>query len=205
MDIGDNSSHSSSSSCTGSHGPTIILRCCWQVYFIFLHPASATGVIVLARSVCVCLALTGEQTNIRTWNLVWRSSGRISRSSLKVIGQGHQVKNVFSVRCIVVIQQQPGSAWCRWSLAFCLQDRSLCGIQFHIRMLGLRRWVFSKRLRFFIWTSVIEDVLIHVMLPIQDYNIYTYMGTTWHCDVVFSPAKGTINNGAGTFNVAFFH
>ncbi len=39
--------------------------------------------------VCVCLALTGERTNIRTWILVWRSSGRISSSSLKVkvIGQ----------------------------------------------------------------------------------------------------------------------
>ncbi len=107
--------------------------------------------------VYVCLALTSERTNIQTWILVWTSSGRISRSSskVKVIGQRSRSpgqKTFFSVRCIVVIQQQPGRAWCRWSLAFCLQDRSLCGIQFHIRMLGLRRWVFSKRLRFFYLT-----------------------------------------------------
>ncbi len=42
-----------------------------------------------------------------------------------------------------LMQMKPGF------LLFCLQDRSLCGIQFHIRMLGLRRRLFSKRMRFF--------------------------------------------------------
>ncbi len=45
----------------------------------FLHPASATGVTVLASSfcvcVCVCLSLRGERTNIQTWISACRSSG----------------------------------------------------------------------------------------------------------------------------------
>ncbi len=40
-------------------------------------------------SVSVCLALTAERTDVQTWILACRSSGKISRSSLKVkvIGQ----------------------------------------------------------------------------------------------------------------------
>ena len=55
-----------------------------------LHPASAKGVIVLTSSVCLSVTtLTAERTNIRTWFLVCRLSGRISRSGLKVkvVGQ----------------------------------------------------------------------------------------------------------------------
>ena len=60
-----------------------------------LHPASAMGVIVLTScvSVWVCLSvrltLLAKRTDIRTWILAYRSSGRISRSSSKVklIGQ----------------------------------------------------------------------------------------------------------------------
>ena len=37
-----------------------------------------------------------------------------------------------------------------------LQDRSLCAIQFHKRMLGLRRGVFSKRMRFFFTESLVS-------------------------------------------------
>ena len=44
------------------------------------------GTICPSVSVCVCLALTGERPDIRTWISTGRSSGRISRS-VKVIGQ----------------------------------------------------------------------------------------------------------------------
>ena len=75
----------------------------------YLHPASATGVIVLASCVCVWvwvwvfLALTAERTDVQTWILACRSSGRASRSSskVKVIGQRSRSpgqKNVFSMR-----------------------------------------------------------------------------------------------------------
>ncbi len=54
---------------------------------------------IVCLCVCVCLSvttLTGERTDIWTWFFVCRSSGRISRSNLKVKvigqGQGHQVK-----------------------------------------------------------------------------------------------------------------
>ena len=54
------------------------------------HVSDVLGVIVftLCVSVCVCITtLKAEQTDIQTWILAWRSSGRISRSSLWVKGQ----------------------------------------------------------------------------------------------------------------------
>ncbi len=67
-----------------------------------LHPTSAMGVIVVCEIVYVCECVTilpAERTDIRTWILACRSSGRKCRSSLKVKakGQGHQVKERFSL------------------------------------------------------------------------------------------------------------
>ena len=47
------------------------------------------GIVCVCTYACVCLTLTGKRTDIQTWFLAWRSSGRISRSSskVKVIGQ----------------------------------------------------------------------------------------------------------------------
>ena len=49
----------------------------------------------LRQRLSVCLGITDERTDVQTLILACRSSARISRSSSKVKGQGHQVKNVF--------------------------------------------------------------------------------------------------------------
>ena len=66
-----------------------------------------------------------QRTDIQTWNLVSRSRGRISRSSLKIKVIGHRSKvkvtgskNVFLWDVIIVIQKKPGSDWYRWNLSF---------------------------------------------------------------------------------------
>ena len=90
--------------------------------FILLHPASATGVIVLASSVClsvrlsICLALTAERTDVQTLILAWRSSGRLSRSSskVKVIGQRSRSpgqKTFFLWDVIIVLNAEETRKW----------------------------------------------------------------------------------------------
>ncbi len=103
------------------------------------HVCDVSGVIVLTSSVCVCVCLcvttlTAKRTDIQTRISVCRSSGRISRSSskVKVIGQGSRSlgQKTFSGLPIVY-----GTEY----------------IRHHIWMVGLRRGVFSKRMRFFLW------------------------------------------------------
>ncbi len=76
------------------------------------------------------------------------------------------------MRCIVVIHQEAtnvDNVDKAWLSAFCsdhaissiLQDHSLCGIQFHIRMLGLRRGVFSKRMRFLLLLFLKHEHFAH--------------------------------------------
>ncbi len=71
----------------------LILRYWYHINFFTPRVSDGcNGFVCVCMWVCVCLALTAEQTDIQTWILACRSSGIISRSSSKVIGQGHQVK-----------------------------------------------------------------------------------------------------------------
>ncbi len=85
--------------------------------------------------------------------MVCRSSGRIPGSGLKVKvkGQGHQVKNIFfnemsssdiAATRKLLMQMKPG-----FLLSVC-RINLYVEFNFIIRMLGLRRGVFSKLMRF---------------------------------------------------------
>ena len=110
------------------------------------------GVIVLTSCVClsVCpsvhLAIPAKQTDTETWILAWMSSGTISRSSswVKVKGQGHEVKKC-SLGCSIYFWEP-----CLWT---CKRRNS------GIWLVGIRRGVFSKQMRFFSrsrWRSWLE-------------------------------------------------
>ena len=62
--------------------PDVFFRPGLRIFLVSIFtPGSATGVIVLTSCVCVYVTtLLLEQTDIQTWNLVCRSSVRISRS-----------------------------------------------------------------------------------------------------------------------------
>ncbi len=80
-----------------------------------LNPTSAKDVIVsmcgMFVRLCVHFTVLAKRTNIRSWNLTWRSSVRICRLSLyiKVKGQGHPVKKRVTVHFNARFRSVPAS------------------------------------------------------------------------------------------------
>ncbi len=99
---------------------------------LFLHPASAMGVIVLTSWVCECVTtLLDKRTDIRAWNSACGSDGRICRSSSKV--KVTRSKNVLRATAQGVIK------------AYAFLDNSLrtarwCLLAFPLRT-TVRKWV----------------------------------------------------------------
>ncbi len=157
---------------------------------MFLHPASAKGVIVLALCVCVCvilsvcLTLTVEWTDVQTWILVCRSSGRIPRSALKVKVKGHRSK----VKVPLRHQHSNAGEARKWlmqmKLVFLQQAVELeeSVIQHHIWMVGLRRGVFSKRMRFFCYKYWTKNIRYYLLLCLNLVRIHMFkVISAFHC------------------------
>ncbi len=95
------------------------------------------GIVIL----CVCVSVSLSRPNEQTYRLEFWHVGQVEgylsqvwRSRSKVKGQGHQVKNRFSMRCIIVIQQKPGNRWSRPGSTDADEGDFLCGmsdIQYH--------------------------------------------------------------------------
>ncbi len=114
--------------------------------YLFLHPASAMGIMVLTSSVSVCVCvLPLSELNRQTYgnDFLCVSSGRISRSSpkvkVKVVGQRSRLPGLKCFRGVFGLMELDG-------LMGLHSDEYASS---NLELVGLQRGVFLKRMCFF--------------------------------------------------------